>query len=98
MLECVAESSLARYTHEPAPLAPRSTGATTYQGLGPNSTQKTSLIGEDCSRLICCAPPPSITDVGVNLTDNAVETFLDLTIHSFIRFGPLYLTYQLLNW
>jgi hypothetical protein len=41
---------------------------TTYQGLRPNSTQKTSLIGEGCPRLICCASPTSITDVGLNLT------------------------------
>jgi hypothetical protein len=48
-------------SQRPLGLGPLET--TTYQSLRPNSTQKTSLIGEGCPRLICCASPTSITDV-----------------------------------
>ena len=53
--------------HEPAlPQVPGPPKLTTYKAFGPYSTQKTSLIGGDFFRLICCAPPPSLHDVGLN--------------------------------
>jgi hypothetical protein len=59
------------------PTSQRSSGLgppelTTYQGIEPNSTQKTSLIDEGCPLLICYAPPTSIFDVGLKLTISPV--------------------------
>jgi hypothetical protein len=67
------------------------------QGFRPNSTQKTSLIGEDYPRFICCAPPPSITDVGLNLTIKSSEQWvlhysLKMTLPKFKTFTELYLS------
>jgi hypothetical protein len=55
----------ARY-HEPA--LPQVSGPPELQHIRPWAflTQKTSLIGEGFSRLICCAPPPSLHDTGLN--------------------------------
>jgi hypothetical protein len=69
LLECAAKSGQTRYTHEPnSPSDPGPPEPKTYPGLRSNSAQKTSLIDEDCPHLICYAPPPSITDVRLNLT------------------------------
>jgi hypothetical protein len=58
----------------------RSTEATTT-GLGPNSTQNTSLMGEDCPHLYV-APPPSIPDVGLNPTISPVTHWVKLSSHN----------------
>jgi hypothetical protein len=63
-----AKSSPALYTHEAAPHQALGLPEPTTTGPGPNSTQKTSLMGEDCPPPICCAPPPSIPDVELNPT------------------------------
>jgi len=46
----------ARYTHEPAPYQAKVHQSPTNQGLGPNSTQKTSLMGEDFPTLYVVLP------------------------------------------
>jgi hypothetical protein len=65
---CAAEFSPTCFTHEPVPLQALGPPEPTTTCLGSNSTQKTSLVGEDCPPPICCAPPSSISDVGLNLT------------------------------
>jgi len=67
LLECAAALGPARASMSQRPSGPGPPKPTTYPGIKPTSTQKTSLIGEDCPRLICWAPPSSITDVGLNL-------------------------------
>jgi hypothetical protein len=51
-----AESGPARYTHEPAPHQALGPPEPTTTGPGPNSTQKTSLMVEDCPHLYVVLP------------------------------------------
>jgi hypothetical protein len=51
-----AESGPTRYTHEPAPHQALGPPEPTTTGPGPNSTQKTSLMVEDCPHLYVVLP------------------------------------------
>jgi hypothetical protein len=83
-----AESGPARFTHESVPLQTLSPPEPTTTGPGPNSTQKTSLMGEDYPPPICCAPPPSISDVGLNPTIVIVYPF-----SSWVERNTIHLAY-----
>jgi hypothetical protein len=56
LLESAAESGPGIYTHVPASQQAQVQRSPQQQEHGPNSTQKTSLMGEDCPHLYVVLP------------------------------------------
>jgi hypothetical protein len=56
MLELRSGIRPARYTHKPAPHQALGLPESTTTRPGPNSSQKTSLMGEDCPHLYIVLP------------------------------------------
>jgi hypothetical protein len=54
-------------------------------------------MGEDCPQPLCCAPPPSISDVGLNITPGVYICFMVKRKYVFLTetggVGPLLIIY-----